>query len=185
MNTKKFDFFWCVAGGWAIDFYLNKVTREHEDFEIILLRADQDLYFPKLKSHCPQKIFTGEGEPKLINWNGELIEDEVIQLRLNAVHSSEGLKEFDILLTPSQDSEWICRRDESIKISLDSVRIFTISGIPVLAPDLVLLFKAKYLRDKDRNDFKSVLPSLDDELKKRLKNNLVKIHPDHEWITAL
>jgi hypothetical protein len=183
--TKKFNFFWCVAGGWAIDLYLNRVTRDHEDFEIILLRADQTLYFPELKPHCPKKIFTGEGEPVFKDWNGELIDEEVIQLRLNSINSSEGLKEFDILLTPSMDNEWICRRDESIKFPLETVRIFAASGIPVLSPDLVLLFKAKYLRDKDRIDFEAVLPHLDLELKCRLKKNLERIHPHHEWISEL
>ena len=32
---------WWVAGGWAIDLWLGTVTREHEDIEISIRRADE------------------------------------------------------------------------------------------------------------------------------------------------
>lgn len=32
---------WFVAGGWAIDLFLDRVTREHSDIEIAVLREDQ------------------------------------------------------------------------------------------------------------------------------------------------
>src|SRR5262245_20625256 len=32
---------WGVAGGWALDLFLNRVTREHHDIEIAIFRADQ------------------------------------------------------------------------------------------------------------------------------------------------
>jgi len=35
---------WGVCGGWAIDLYLAKVTREHHDIEIAVFRKDQAAY---------------------------------------------------------------------------------------------------------------------------------------------
>ena len=32
---------WGVAGGWAIDLFLNKETRPHKDIEVAILRRDQ------------------------------------------------------------------------------------------------------------------------------------------------
>src|SRR5689334_12704830 len=32
---------WWVAGGWAIDLFLGRQTREHEDIDIQVLRRDQ------------------------------------------------------------------------------------------------------------------------------------------------
>jgi hypothetical protein len=32
---------WWVAGGWAIDAWIGRATREHEDLEISILREDQ------------------------------------------------------------------------------------------------------------------------------------------------
>ncbi len=32
---------WFIAGGWAIDLFLGKVTRPHQDIEIAIFRKDQ------------------------------------------------------------------------------------------------------------------------------------------------
>ena len=40
---RGFPSFWCVAGGWAIDLYLGRVTRSHGDVELAIFRQDQSL----------------------------------------------------------------------------------------------------------------------------------------------
>jgi aminoglycoside-2''-adenylyltransferase len=32
---------WWIAGGWAIDLFLGRQTREHEDLDVLMLRRDQ------------------------------------------------------------------------------------------------------------------------------------------------
>lgn len=39
---KSFTKPWFIAGGWAIDLYLNKVTRQHKDIEIGIFRENQN-----------------------------------------------------------------------------------------------------------------------------------------------
>lgn len=54
---NRYDKPWCIAGGWAIDLFLENVTREHSDIEILILREDQihlqnylmGIHFKKLK----------------------------------------------------------------------------------------------------------------------------------------
>ena len=38
---KDLNIDWYIAGGWAIDLYLGKKTREHLDIEIAITRTDQ------------------------------------------------------------------------------------------------------------------------------------------------
>jgi hypothetical protein len=38
---KNYDGTWSVAGGWAIDLFLDTETRSHKDIEVIILRNDQ------------------------------------------------------------------------------------------------------------------------------------------------
>ncbi len=38
---ESFNKTWFVAGGWAIDLFIGKETREHKDLEIALFRKDQ------------------------------------------------------------------------------------------------------------------------------------------------
>ena len=37
-----FDAPWWIAGGWAIDLFLGRQTREHGDIDLAMLRSDQD-----------------------------------------------------------------------------------------------------------------------------------------------
>ncbi len=177
-TLKGYDGFWCVAGGWAIDMFINRQTRSHEDLEIVVLRNDYENLYQHFKKFSPLKIVTGEGEPVFVPWDGSEIEDEVIQLRLKPIDYVE----FDLLLTPSAQNNWICRRNESIQRPLNEVVVRSIEGLPLLAPEIVLLFKAKYVREKDAQDFKNVYPKLSNEAKIWFQKNLKIIHPNHDWL---
>src|SRR5262245_287014 len=38
---RTLDLWWAIAGGWAIDLWLGRQTREHHDVEVVVLRDDQ------------------------------------------------------------------------------------------------------------------------------------------------
>jgi hypothetical protein len=67
----------------------------------------------------------------------------------------------------------------------DDLVSFTPSGIPFMAPEVALLFKAKHMRVKDQADFDGVVPLLSDEQAAWLRDGLLRIHPGHPWIPAL
>ena len=46
---KGFGAPWCVAGGWALDLWLGRRTREHADLELVLFRDDQSLLHPHFR----------------------------------------------------------------------------------------------------------------------------------------
>lgn len=171
-----FNGFWAVAGGWAIDFFLNRQTRQHEDLEVVVLRADASKLFQHFEGEHPRKIFAGD-PPRFVPWAGDAIEPEVIQLRIDP----QGSKEFDLLLSPSQGDEWICRRDETIRRPLSEVAILSAQGLPILSPEIVLLFKAKYLREKDHQDYASAWPRLPTANRDWLSMALNRVHPRHPW----
>ena len=58
-------------------------------------------------------------------------------------------------------------------------------GIPFLKPEIVLLFKAKSLRNKDQQDFNNCREKLNDISRRWLKTSLEKVHPRHQWIKEL
>jgi len=178
---QSYPGFWCVAGGWAIDLFLDRQTREHEDLEVVALREEQTALFNHLKPYKPQKIFSGD-PPKFVPWQGEVIPPEVIQLRLGSMHDRP---DFDILLTPSEKGMWICRREETIRLPLGKIFQKTKEGIPFLVPEIVLLFKAKYAEEKDQSDFDKTIPYLSNAAKEWLHKSLELIHPGHRWLKAL
>ncbi|MEM7711421.1 MAG: hypothetical protein AAF264_11870, partial [Pseudomonadota bacterium] len=85
------------------------------------------------------------------------------------------------MVEPGTTSEWAYRRDPTIRAPRSQVVLRDRDGIPYLAPEAVLLFKAKHCRPKDEADFAAALPSLDPARRRRLARWLDATHPGHPW----
>ncbi|MFD7455018.1 nucleotidyltransferase domain-containing protein [Kitasatospora sp. NPDC059827] len=170
---------WCVAAGWALDLFLGRQTRPHGDLEIALPAAA----FPELRARFPEFVFDAAGHGRV--WPA------ADAAALAATHQtwvrepSSGRFLLDVFREPHRGDTWICRRDERLRLPYDAVVERTADGIPYLAPELVLLFKAKMMRPKDRADFDAVLPSLDRRRREALRGWLALVHPGHPWAESL
>ena len=58
-------------------------------------------------------------------------------------------------------------------------------GLPVLAPEVQLLYKAKYHRPKDEHDFRRALPLFSAAQRAWLAQALREYHPADPWLAAL
>ena len=90
----------------------------------------------------------------------------------------------DLLLTRSQDGRWLFKRAPQVSLPLSEIGQ-TIDGIPYLRASVVLLHKAKALRDRDHEDFEGMLPRLADDERAWLADALAVAHPDHPWRARL
>ena len=86
---------------------------------------------------------------------------------------------------PHDDQTWICRRHESIRRPYADIIARTTDGIPYLCPEVVLLFKAKATREKDRRDFEYAFPRLTNSQRAWLGGALRMVHPGHEWLARI
>jgi hypothetical protein len=77
---------------------------------------------------------------------------------------------------PARPVRWATPRDLGHK---------TPDGIPYIAPEVLLLFKAKHLRPKDRHYFDLVVDKLNPDAREWLRQSLVRMHPRHAWIGRL
>ena len=114
---------------------------------------------------------------------GERLELPVHQI--NAYRANESEPAFQVMLAESSDSEWIFRRNPEIRMSIARMGFYPLWGLPYLAPEIVLLFKAKHLEARDRIDFKNGLPALSTDARRWLREAIERTHPGHEWINAL
>ncbi|GAA2691540.1 MULTISPECIES: hypothetical protein [Actinosynnema] len=92
---------------------------------------------------------------------------------------------LDVLREPHDGTTWVFRHDPAIRLPRAEVVERTSDGVPRLAPDLVLLFKAKRPRPKDQADFDRVVPRLPLARRHRLAALLARAHPGHQWLTRL
>lgn len=169
---------WFIAGGWAIDLFLGKETREHKDIEIALFRKDQLYLRDYLKEWDFQKVIKGEFYP----WKNEFLD-----LPIHEIHGIEKYngQKLEVLLNETKDNDWIFRRDSRISCSLNSVWSYSNTGIPYLNPEIVLLYKVKNTREKDHQDFMIIKDYLNSKKKQWLQNAIELHEPEHMWLQLL
>lgn len=170
---------WCVAAGWALDLFHGRRTRPHGDIEIAIPAAS----FPEVRHRFPGLVFDAAG-------SGRIWEDATPEV-LAAVHQTwlrdpaTGNYLLDVFREPHDGGTWICRRDEGIRLPYGDIVHRTQDGIPYLAPELVLLFKAKHARRKDQRDFDVTVPLMTRTQRETLAGLLGRVHPGHPWLTDL
>jgi hypothetical protein len=170
---------WCVAAGWALDLFRGRQTREHGDIEIAIPAAS----FPEVRDRFPGRVFDGVG-------SGRIWENATPDV-LAAVHQTwlrdpaTGNYLLDVFREPHDGDTWICRHDETIRLPYGDVIQHTPDGIPYLAPELVLLFKAEAARPKDEADFDATVPHMTAAARETLAELLARAHPDHHWLADL
>jgi hypothetical protein len=173
---------WYISSGWALDLFLGKVNRVHHDVDVVVPRSAQ----MELRKHLAERgwKFLTPFEKRLELWPPHM----QLELPRHQVHAHREDEFIDILLT-EMAGVWKYRREPSIVRSLDKISLKTDSGIPYLAPELVLLFKSKNTSDrertKDQSDFENALPQLDGERRAWLRWALIATSPDHVWIKQL
>ena len=173
---------WWICGGWAIDVFLGRMNRAHKDVDIAILRKDQlaAQAYLSARGWTLEKAQSG----RLIPW----AVGEILSVSVHVVWCRNPQFEPDfleILLNEADETHFRFRRDPSITRRLDRAFLQAGFGLPILAPEIVLLYKAKGDSEENRTDFQSVLPHLDAEQRTWLGNALKKLHPGHEWLNAL
>jgi len=94
-------------------------------------------------------------------------------------------KRIEILFGEIDDGRWSYRRNPAVTMPVVDLRVEGPMEIPALAPEVVLLFKAKLGRSWDDADFDSVLPTLTPGRRAWLSEALAASHPGHRWISPL
>ena len=174
---------WAVCGGWAIDLFLNRVTRPHKDVDFAVLRKDQLIIQDYLSSRgwTLEKAVSG----KLVPWQvGAWISLPVHTIWCKNPKASPDF--FELLFNEVDEVSFYFRRDTSIMLPVEKMIIASASGIPILAPEIVLLYKSKNVEASPYvGEFKKVLPNLSDEERDWFAAALKKLYRDHIWLKDL
>ncbi|MGY2893564.1 hypothetical protein [Deinococcus sp. UYEF24] len=175
---------WMFAAGWALDLHRQSVlglgpSRPHEDIDVSAGREHQRAVGQAL-TDTGYRV-SGVRDGAYVPWS-EPLEPPHFQLHAHR----EDHEMLDLMLTDLSGDLWHYRRDASVTLPLDRVRLVSTLGLPYLAPEAALLFKASpsngNVRPKDQRDFDAVLPALDASARAWLA---VHIGEKHVWQAAL
>jgi hypothetical protein len=133
--------YWFI-GGWAIDLAVGRVTRGHADVDVMMLERDK---------HALWSDLTGvDVESAGAMGPGRLV-----------LHSDRLPLPTEVFLSRADGMSLVYRRGGySITRAMADVTRYR-DGIPYLAPEVVLLFKARSKAARDRHDVETALPLLD------------------------
>jgi hypothetical protein len=178
---RDLDAPWAVAGGWAIDLALGRVTRAHADVDVAVFRGDQDA----LRAALPAWDFAAVVGGRMTPWEpGARLELPVHEVHARPPAGAPPLA-LELLLNERDGADWVYRRDPAVRLPLARALQPGPGGVRVLAPEVVLLYKSRAPRPADEADFLAARPLLDAQSRAWLRAALLHARPDHPWVAAL
>ena len=172
---------WFICGGWAIDLFLNRVTRQHKDVDVAIAREDQF----RVRDYLRQR---GWSLQKAVN--GDLIpwaDGEWLTLPIHGVWCSNEkyVPDFvELLLNEIDEMHFRFRRDQSITLARERMSFKAACGVPALAPEIVLLYKSNCAEEYEA-DFQNTVEALSEAQRAWLKNALNKLYAQPPWAERL
>jgi hypothetical protein len=198
---------WFVCGGWAVDSWLGKQTRDHGDFDITVFHDDQRALFDHLRGWHMVAHKAFEPDPSTEPWDGRELEatahiharpagDEnrkALERWVTAPKTSvrDGL-DLEILLNERRDGEWVLNADPLLTIPLRAAARQSAVGLPTAVPAVLMFYKATayagvegYPRAHDEADFRALLALLSPDEVAWLSSNIRRLQPEHPWVNLL
>ena len=177
---KDAPFFWCVAGGHAIELAVGQTLRTHGDTDVLVLRRDHHLIHEVLHDW---ELWVADPPGTLKPWPS----DTRLEIGVHDIWCRRGEHwELQVMLDESEQDVWYSRRHQAISRTIEDIRQFSPDGTPYLAPHIQLFYKAKSLREKDEFDFVAVLESGIEFDREWLCTAIEKVYgDDHPWISRL
>lgn len=178
-RLKGIDLPWGFAAGWALDLFRGTVTREHEDVEIAVPAAGFDSVRAAFRRYEFDVVGAGRRWPLSDRRAFEFMHQTWLR------DPDTGVYKLDVFREPHDGDTWIYRLDHSLRRPYSEVLRRTSAGLPYVAPEIVLLFKARLQRPKDEADLDGTLPLLDPAARGWLRSALHRVLPGHAWLARL
>jgi hypothetical protein len=93
--------------------------------------------------------------------------------------------QMQIMFDEAEGRDWISRRCAQVRRPIDLLGRHSPEGVPYLAPEVQLFYKAHQPRPKDEEDFRAALPALDAGQRQWLATAITRAYGDLPWCDNL
>ena len=198
------QFPWAVCGGFALDLFLGRNIRPHGDIDICVFEQDREA----VKNHALDKnwqVYEFRGQGKVhplthglpsdggrnlmcVREGCDLVKfypcEDPGMLYHQFFHT--GIKEFhylEFLFNSVSENCLVLDQRKGLRRELPKA-ILNPSGIPCLAPEIVLLYKASDFENPAYQlDFDETYPCLDEDQKAWFLESMQRLYPNgHPWV---
>lgn len=132
---------WWVAGGWAIDLFVGRQTRRHDDLDVLVLRRDHLAVRHALREWDPH---AADPPGTLRPWlPGETLGADIHDVWCRAHAAAPWAFQLMLADLDAPGTRWLFRRDHRITGPMAGLGRRSADGIPYLAPEVQLLIQSK------------------------------------------
>jgi len=193
---------WYLCGGWAVDSWLGRQTRDHADLDFVVFQDDKHALFDHLAGWQLIGHDDNVAGDSSESWDGRRL-DLPAHIHARAPDASRRLPDrldapvqagfsLDIQLNELSGRDWIFRREPLISLPLRSCTRQSAWGLPTVGPEIILFYKANpprwrdgqrpAMRRRDERDFLALLPHLTNKQRSWLREAISLVHPGHPWL---
>jgi hypothetical protein len=190
---------WALCGGWAVDAWQGRQTRQHDDVDISVFLHDQQALFEhlagwQLLAHEPVFDVASPGNNGEW-WDGRRRLQHPSHIHARPPELSGPLPEgglawpkdgfwLDIQLSERSRDDWIFSREPRVAMRLQRAVRQSDWGLPTLVPEALLFYKATgFIRRRDQLDFEGLLPHLARDQRDWLRKAVALV--GHPWLARL
>ena len=144
------------GGGYAIELAAGRPVRGHDDIDVLILRRDQA---GVLRALSLWELWAADPPGHLRPW----VPGEILPAAVHDVWCrprGRGTWHLQLMLDESEGDQWVSRHSPCIRLPIADLGCRSPDGIPYLAPEVQLLYKARAPRSKDEVDLEAALPLL-------------------------
>ena len=184
-----FDRPWFLCGGWSVDAWLGRTTREHQDIDVAVFQEDQAVLYALMADRIPvghdDTVDDSTQEPWAGRW---------LQMPAH-IHAKEPELEWDFQLCERDGTDLLLRRAPLHVLPLERATGMTDWGVPAFTPPAIVYYKAvaPTWRDSPRGeprahdiaDCELLLPLLDQADRRWLAEGIGSVEPGHPWLPVL
>jgi hypothetical protein len=192
---------WCLCGGWAVDAWLGRQTRDHGDLDVTVFE-DQRVDIFRHLAGWQLVPHDAVAEDTNSQWDGRALElpahlhcrgpeDSAEIPESGALMADQGWW-LEVMFNQRTAAHWVFSGDPFIAMPMESCVRKSPWGVPALIPDALLFYKATaykgtrhYLRQRDHEDFERLLPVIRRESKDWLARSIALVDADHPWLGVL
>lgn len=194
---------WCLCGGWAVDAWLGRITRDHGDLDITIFEDAEAALFKHLADWqmVPHDGALADSDTNE-HWTGRKLvipahlhcrgpEDSGNIPQTGALLADQGWN-LEIVINERAHGEWVLFDSPRVTMPLDRCSGQSPWGLPAALPEVLLFFKGTayqgtrhYLRQRDHVDFERLFPRLTPAQRSWLHEAISLVDTDHPWLGVL
>ncbi|MBI5948165.1 MAG: hypothetical protein HY875_08510 [Chloroflexi bacterium] len=190
---------WALCGGWAVDAWLGRITRDHADVDVVVFEDDQ----VAIPGHLSGWQLVAHDD----NWSGDdpvwanvpiapaqLWTGRRVEVPGHFHCRAEDGFDFELNLNERAGGDWIFSREPRLTLPLSQCVGVCGWAVPVAAPLVVAYYKLlpapfknvrEAMRPRDELDLDALLPLLDPGQTTWLARAVAAVEPGHSWLPRL